>query len=64
MARTPEKWEVEDGAFWDSTGRPIAKRNLCVMEKWTSTWVGERGNARHVHDTQNHNENVCTVGGN
>lgn len=41
MARTPERWEVEDGAFWDSTGRSIANRNLCVMEKGTSTWVGE-----------------------
>lgn len=64
MARTPEKWDVEDSAFWNSTRRSIANRNLCVMEKWTSTWVGEGGKTRHVHDAQNRNENVCAAGGN
>lgn len=64
MVRTPEKWEVVDSGFWNSTGRSIANRNLCVMEKWTNTWVGEGSMARHAHDTQNHNENVCTDGGN
>lgn len=40
MARTPEKWDVKESAFGDSTGRSIANRNLCVMEKGTSTWIG------------------------
>ena len=30
MARTPEKWDVEDQAFWDSTGKSIANRNLWI----------------------------------
>jgi NNP family nitrate/nitrite transporter-like MFS transporter len=30
MARTPEHWDVEDRAFWDSTGKSIANRNLWV----------------------------------
>ena len=30
MARTPEHWDVEDNAFWDSTGKSIANRNLWV----------------------------------
>ncbi len=30
MARTPEKWDVENEEFWQSTGRPIALRNLWV----------------------------------
>jgi len=30
MARTPEKWDVEDPTFWDSTGKQIANRNLWV----------------------------------
>ncbi len=30
MARTPEKWDVEDNAFWESTGKSIANRNLWV----------------------------------
>lgn len=30
MARTPEQWDVEDHAFWESTGRPIANRNLWI----------------------------------
>ncbi|MDA1015690.1 MAG: NarK/NasA family nitrate transporter [Planctomycetota bacterium] len=30
MARTPERWDVEDEAFWDSTGKRIANRNLWV----------------------------------
>ncbi len=30
MARTPETWEVEDEAFWNSTGKVIAFRNLVV----------------------------------
>lgn len=30
MATTPEKWDVEDSAFWDSTGKAIAYRNLWV----------------------------------
>ncbi len=30
MARTPERWDVEDNAFWDSTGKSIANRNLWV----------------------------------
>jgi len=28
MARTPDKWDVEDDAFWESTGKSIANRNL------------------------------------
>jgi len=31
MAHTPERWDVEDNAFWASTGKSIANRNL-----WTS----------------------------
>jgi len=30
MARTPEHWDVEDNAFWNSTGKSIANRNLWV----------------------------------
>jgi MFS transporter, NNP family, nitrate/nitrite transporter len=30
MVRTPEKWDVEDDAFWELTGKPIANRNLWV----------------------------------
>lgn len=30
MARTPEKWDVEDEGFWESTGKRIANRNLWV----------------------------------
>jgi MFS transporter, NNP family, nitrate/nitrite transporter len=30
MARTPEHWDVEDNAFWESTGKHIANRNLWV----------------------------------
>ncbi len=30
MAATPEKWDVEDEGFWDSTGKAIANRNLWI----------------------------------
>ena len=30
MARTPERWEVEDPAFWESEGKSIANRNLWI----------------------------------
>jgi NNP family nitrate/nitrite transporter-like MFS transporter len=30
VARTPEKWDVEDQQFWDSTGKAIANRNLWI----------------------------------
>ncbi len=30
MARTPERWDVEDEAFWESTGKQIANRNLWI----------------------------------
>ena len=30
MSRTPERWDVEDDAFWDSTGKSIANRNLWI----------------------------------
>ena len=30
MAKTPEKWDVEDNAFWESTGKSIANRNLWI----------------------------------
>ena len=30
MARTPERWDVEDKAFWESTGKGIANRNLWI----------------------------------
>lgn len=30
MARTPERWDVEDQAFWEQTGRAIAFRNLWI----------------------------------
>ncbi len=30
MARTPEHWDVEDNAFWESTGKQIANRNLWI----------------------------------
>jgi NNP family nitrate/nitrite transporter-like MFS transporter len=30
MSRTPERWDVEDEAFWASTGRRIATRNLWI----------------------------------
>jgi len=30
MARTPEHWDVENGTFWESTGKSIANRNLWI----------------------------------
>ncbi len=30
MANTPKHWDVEDNAFWESTGKSIANRNLWV----------------------------------
>lgn len=30
MAKTPEKWDVEDEQFWESTGKGIAMRNLWI----------------------------------
>ncbi len=30
MSRTPERWDVEDNEFWDSTGKKIANRNLWI----------------------------------
>jgi MFS transporter, NNP family, nitrate/nitrite transporter len=30
MARTPERWEVEDAAFWEAEGRRVANRNLWI----------------------------------
>ncbi|MBM4001231.1 MAG: NarK/NasA family nitrate transporter [Planctomycetes bacterium] len=33
-----------------------------VMKKWTSTWVGEWGKARHDHDVPGPNENVHAAG--
>ena len=30
MTRTPEKWDVEDPEFWESTGKKIANRNLWI----------------------------------
>ncbi len=30
MARTPEKWDVEDQEFWESTGKGVANRNLWI----------------------------------
>ena len=30
MAKTPEKWDVEDEAFWESEGKQAASRNLWV----------------------------------
>ena len=30
MARTPERWDVEDQDFWESTGKSIANRNLWI----------------------------------
>ena len=30
MARTPEHWNVDDDAFWESTGHAIARRNLWI----------------------------------
>jgi len=30
MAQTPSRWDVEDNAFWDSTGKSIANRNLWI----------------------------------
>ena len=30
MARTPERWDVEDEQFWNSTGKGIANRNLWI----------------------------------
>ncbi len=30
MASTPEHWDVEDEAFWESTGKSIANRNLWI----------------------------------
>lgn len=29
-ARTPERWDVEDQSFWDSTGKKIAQTNLWI----------------------------------
>ncbi len=30
MAKTPDRWDVEDDAFWESEGKRIANRNLWV----------------------------------
>lgn len=30
MARTPERWDVEDETFWNETGKKVAYRNLIV----------------------------------
>ena len=30
MARTPERWDVENQDFWESTGKSIANRNLWI----------------------------------
>ena len=30
MTHTPEKWDVEDPEFWESTGKKIANRNLWI----------------------------------
>jgi len=30
VARTPERWDVEDEGFWNSTGKAIANRNLWI----------------------------------
>ncbi|MGI9457241.1 MAG: hypothetical protein ACR2NU_11815 [Aeoliella sp.] len=30
MARTPERWDVEDNAFWESEGKQVANRNLWI----------------------------------
>ncbi len=30
MAKTPERWDVEDQDFWESTGKSIANRNLWI----------------------------------
>ena len=30
MARTPKRWDVENEAFWEQTGKQIATRNLIV----------------------------------
>ncbi len=30
MSRTPQRWDVEDDAFWASTGKRIANRNLWI----------------------------------
>ena len=30
MAQTPERWDVEDDQFWESTGKAVAYRNLWV----------------------------------
>ena len=30
MARTPVRWDVEDDAFWESEGKPVAYRNLWI----------------------------------
>ena len=30
MARTPDRWDVEDAAFWEAEGKAIATRNLWV----------------------------------
>jgi len=30
MAKTPDRWDVEDGDFWESTGKQIAYRNLWI----------------------------------
>ena len=31
MTHTPEKWDVEDPEFWESTGKPIANRNFFIL---------------------------------
>lgn len=30
MARTPDRWDVEDQAFWESEGKKTARRNLWI----------------------------------
>jgi len=30
MARTPEKWDVDDPTFWEKTGKAVAYRNLWI----------------------------------
>ena len=30
MSRTPERWDVEDEAFWDAEGKKVASRNLWI----------------------------------
>ena len=52
MARTPERWDVEDNAFWDSTGKSIANRNLWVSIPEFALWF--LGLAVLGHDHQDH----------